>query len=225
MRKGPSMIFQYPSTLAKLSLVLVLFSLQACQTAYYNAWEKLGVEKRDLLVDRVEDARDAQEDAQEQFSSALEAFSALVEFDGGELEKMYNSLNSEYDDSADAAEKVSDRIDRIDSVANALFKEWENELSEFSNPRYKADSQKQLRDTESRYQNLQKSLRNAEASMQPVLATMKDNVLRLKHMLNTNAIGSLDSEYQIIKRDIDKLINEMNDAIERSNQFIASMKS
>ena len=87
-------------------LFALLLCLQGCQTAYYNAWEKLGVEKRDILVDRVEDARDAQEDAQEQFSSALEAFSALTNFDGGELEKVYKNLNNEYEDSAAAAKKV-----------------------------------------------------------------------------------------------------------------------
>lgn len=204
---------------------LLMLSLQGCQTAYYNAWEKLGVAKRDILVDRVEDARDAQEDAQEQFSSALEAFSALTQFDGGELEKVYKNLNKEYQNSAAAAEKVSDRIDSIDSVANALFKEWEAELDEFSNPRYKTEGQQQLNDTRSRYNGLNRSLRNAESSMQPVLATLKDNVLRLKHRLNTNAIGGLDSEYTTIKRDVDNLIREMNAAIEQSNQFIASMKS
>ena len=61
-------------------------TLTGCQSAYYAAWEKVGVEKRDILVDRVDNAKDSQEDAQEQFSSALEAFSAAVEFDGGELE-------------------------------------------------------------------------------------------------------------------------------------------
>lgn len=204
---------------------VLLLSLQGCQSVYYDAWEKLGVEKRDILVDRVEDARDAQEDAQEQFSSALEAFSALTNFNGGELEKVYKNLNNEYEASAAAAEKVSDRIQGIDSVASALFKEWESELDEFSNPRYKTEGLSQLNDTKSRYRGLNKSLRNAESSMQPVLSTLKDNVLRLKHRLNTNAIGGLDSEYKTIKRDVDNLIREMNTAIEQSNQFIASMKT
>lgn len=204
-------------------LFALLLCLLGCQTAYYNAWEKLGVEKRDILVDRVEDARDAQEDAQEQFSSALEAFSALTNFDGGELEKVYKNLNNEYQDSAAAAKKVSDRIKSIDSVANALLKEWEAELDEFSNAKYKVEGQAQLNETRTRYNGLNRSLRNAENSMQPVLATLKDNVLRLKHRLNTNAIGGLDSEYTTIKRDVDNLIREMNDAIEQSNQFIASM--
>jgi hypothetical protein len=38
----------------------------------------MGIHKRDILVDRVEDARDAQKEAQTQFKSALEQFSSAV---------------------------------------------------------------------------------------------------------------------------------------------------
>ncbi len=59
------------SLFKKCIIIASLLSLTACQSAYYTAWEKLGVEKRDILVDRVEDARDSQTDAQKQFASAL----------------------------------------------------------------------------------------------------------------------------------------------------------
>ena len=41
--------------------------LSSCASIYYSTMETFGVEKRDILVDRVEDARDGQEDAKEQF--------------------------------------------------------------------------------------------------------------------------------------------------------------
>jgi len=56
---------------------LALFAitmLAGCNSAYYATMEKLGVPKREILVDRVEEARDSQEAAKEQFSSALEHF-------------------------------------------------------------------------------------------------------------------------------------------------------
>jgi len=62
----------------KTLLIALVFSLSACQSAYYSAWEKVGVEKRDILVDRVEDAKESQEDAPQQFSSALEQFNQLI---------------------------------------------------------------------------------------------------------------------------------------------------
>ena len=210
---------------SRLAAAAMLLAVASCESVYYNAWEKLGVEKRDILVDRVEDARDSQEEAQEQFSSALEQFSTLINFDGGDLEKAYQRLNDEYEDSAAAANEVSERIDSIESVATALFKEWQAEIEQYTNPRFKTDSQRQLNDTKARYAELERSLLSAERSMAPVLATMKDNVLYLKHNLNARAIGALRGEYLTIKRDIDNLLVEMNSAIQRSNQFIASIKN
>ena len=44
------------------TLLFCLFAalLGGCQTAYYSVWEKLGKEKRHLLKDEVEKARDEQ---------------------------------------------------------------------------------------------------------------------------------------------------------------------
>lgn len=61
-----------------LVIVAVVGLLTACQSAYYAAAEKVGYHKRDILVDRVEDARDAQQDAEEEFQSALEQLSELI---------------------------------------------------------------------------------------------------------------------------------------------------
>jgi hypothetical protein len=70
-------------------LVLAVLMLTSCQTAYYAAMEKLGYPKRELLVSRVQQARDSQQAAKEQFQSALERFRAVVHFRGGELEAKY----------------------------------------------------------------------------------------------------------------------------------------
>ena len=40
---------------------LLLLISGGCSSAYYRTLEGLGIEKRDILVDRVEDARDAQD--------------------------------------------------------------------------------------------------------------------------------------------------------------------
>src|SRR4051812_5028604 len=46
---------------AALPLLLALVALNGCRSTYYAAWEKLGWEKRDILVDRVAAARTDQE--------------------------------------------------------------------------------------------------------------------------------------------------------------------
>jgi Skp family chaperone for outer membrane proteins len=209
----------------KLILITLTCCLVACQSAYYSAWEKVGVEKRDILVDRVEDAKESQEDAQQQFSSALEQFSQLINFDGGELQGVYENLKDQYEASEESASRVTSRIDKVGNVAEALFDEWQNELEKYSSETLRRDSQRKLQDTQRRYNSLIKAMRKAESKMAPVLSALQDNVLYLKHNLNASAIGALQGEFNGIKREIDQLIKEMNSAISQSNEFITSMKS
>ncbi|MFT7193594.1 MAG: hypothetical protein ACI8U1_001219 [Rheinheimera aquimaris] len=207
--------------LLTLPLLLVL---AGCQSAYYSAMEKVGVHKRDILVDRVEEAQQSQQDAQQQFKSALEQFSSLIKFDGGDLQRMYEATDSEYQACSKAAEDVSARIDSIEAVADALFDEWQDELEQYSNAKLKQDSAKKLAETKRQYASLLKTMRRAEQTMQPVLSSLKDNALYLKHNLNAKAIGALKGEFNSVQKDINLLIAEMNKAIAQSEQFVATLK-
>ncbi|ASG64790.1 DNA repair protein [Idiomarina piscisalsi] len=204
--------------------VAAVVALSACQSAYYGTMEKFGVEKRDILVDRVDDARDSQADAQEEFRSAFERLDEMLNIEGGELEETYNALNDDYEDSKAAAEDVKDRIDAVDDVAQDLFDEWSEELGEYSNDNMRRQSERQLRETERRYAELLRVMERASDKMQPVLDKMQDNVLYLKHNLNAKAIDAIRGEFNNLQNDISSLIAEMEASIEESNRFIESMK-
>tara|TARA_R110002072_G_scaffold64_5_gene351 strand:- start:23698 stop:24339 length:642 start_codon:yes stop_codon:yes gene_type:complete len=209
----------------KKALVMGLLIIAAgCESTYYDALEKVGLHKRDILIDRIESAQEAQEDGQQQFKDALEQFQAVVNFDGGELQDVYEKLSDEYEDSVDAAETITSRIDSVESVANALFDEWQTELGEYSNARYRRDSERQLKETQRRYNRLLTSMRKAERSIEPVLTTLKDNVLFLKHNLNARAIASLKGELGTVNSDVAALVATMQSAIDESNAFIAELK-
>ena len=209
----------------KIILVSLLIFLTGCQSAYYAAWEKVGVEKRDILVDRVEDAKVSQENAQKQFSSALDEFSQLINFNGGELQDIYSQLKDQFEASELSAASVTNRIDKVESVAQALFNEWEEELEKYTNESLKRDSQRKLKDTQRRYKSLLSAMRRAESKMTPVLSALRDNMLYLKHNLNANAIGALQGEFSGIKKEINQLVSELNKAIAESNSFISNIKS
>jgi len=148
----------------------------------------------------------------------------VVSFDGGDLEKLYDRLNASYEDSAAAADDIRERIDAVEGVAEALFEEWEEELSLYSNARLRAESASKLRETQSRYRRLRDSLRRSEKSLDPVLATLRDNVLYLKHNLNASAISAIKGELTVIDRDVTALIARMDEAISESEGFIAQLR-
>ena len=214
-----------PIRFATPLLLACCLLLAACESAYYGGMEKMGIHKRDILVDRVKAAQESQREGQQQFKSALEQFRAVVNVQGGDLQQAYDKLNSEYEDSVAAAKDIRERIDKVESVAQALFKEWEQELSQYSNAKLKQDSATKLRQTRSQYQRLIGAMRGAEQRIAPVLQPMHDQVLYLKHNLNARAIGSLRGELADISGQVDTLIRSMEQSIAEADRFIQQMKT
>jgi len=207
-----------------VALLAVPFLLSACSSTQFAVMEKFGIHKREILVDRVEDARDSQQQAKEQFANALEEFSAVLNFQGGALEEKYKTLNSVLEESEEHAQKVRDRIDKVEDVAEALFDEWEDELKLYSSDSLRRSSAKKLKETRSHYQNLMTAMQRAEAKIEPVLTPLRDQVLYLKHNLNAQAIASLQSELGRVEGDVSALIREMEAAIREADAFIVRLE-
>ena len=210
---------------SRLFCAIALCSVTAvgCQTAYYETMEKFGYHKRDLMVRDVKKARDAQQEAKEQFKSALDRFTKTLNIPGGELQEKYEALNTEYERSEAKAQSVRDRIASVEDVSEALFKEWNAELKEYSSAALRKNSEKQLTQTRTHYAQLIKAMKRAESKMDPVLEKFKDQVLFLKHNLNAQTIASLKNELVSVEGNIDSLIRELNASIKEADSFIASM--
>lgn len=196
--------------------------LASCASTYYKAMEQFGVEKRDILVDRIDDARESQAKAKEEFQSALDRYRELVQVDGGDLEDIYDRLSDAFDDSKDEAEEVSDRIESVESVAEDLFEEWEEEIDQYSDRDLQTRSRSLFNETRDDYQEVITAMRRAESSMEPVLTLFRDQVLFLRHNLNATAIGSLRGELTSIERATESLIRQMEHSIEEAGRFIDS---
>jgi len=202
---------------------LLLFLGAACQSAYYATLERFGVHKRDILVARVEDARAEQEDAKEQFQTTYQAFQALTAFEGGDLEALYERLDGEYQESAGAAQGVRERIASVEKVSKALFEEWDSEIEQITDPELRAKSRDLERDTAKRYEQLMGAMRAASERLDPVLKTLRNDVLFLQHELSPQAISSLKDTTFDIEQDVSELIGRMQASIDEANAFIASM--
>lgn len=209
-----------------LLLLLTVFGMGAggCSSAYYGTMEKLGYHKRDILVSRVQEARDDQEKAKVQFADALEEFSAVTQFQGGDLEAIYKKLKAELAASETKAKAVSDRIASVEKVAAALFTEWEKELSQYTSAQLRAASEDQLRTTKRRYETLIDAMKRAESRMEPVLVVFRDQVLYLKHNLNARAIDALQKTHIQLESDVQNLISQMNASIKEADDFIKAMQ-
>ncbi len=210
--------------LQRFHLLIFMALTAGCSTIYYSAMDSVGLHLRDIMVHRVEKARDSQQDAKEQFKSALEQFTAVTKFKGSDLQDIYNKLNDEYEDSIAQAKDVRYRIDEIVDVSDALFEEWQDEIEQYNSASLKRSSQQQLRKTKNHYQQLIAAMNKAESKIQPVLAVFKDQVLYLKHNLNAQAIIALKGELTTIESDVSVLISAMEQSINEADQFIQTME-
>jgi hypothetical protein len=210
--------------LSALVCVVVLAAAPGCSSVYYGALEKVGIQKRHILADRIEDGREAQQDAQEQFQDAFERFKTATSFEGGDLEDTYRGLAAELEDSEARAEDVHRRIASIEEVAGDLFDEWEGEIGEISRADLRRKSSQQLAQTRARYAKLLAAMKKAERKMDPVLIAFRDQVLFLKHNLNAKAIASLESQASGIQSDVDALVRDLSASIREADAFLVTLE-
>ncbi|HMS84437.1 MAG TPA: DUF2959 domain-containing protein [Nitrospira sp.] len=205
-------------------LSLIPLSLSSCDKAYMATMEKIGYAKRDILSTRVKSARDAQEDAKQEIQTTLEQFGKVVSYEGGDLEATYKKLNSELENSEDSAKSVRKKITDVESVADALFSEWEQELGQYSNADLRRKSQAKLTQTKSRYREMLGAMKRAEQRIEPVLKPLRDQVLFLKHNLNARALSAIKGELVKVDAQVDQLVKEMNRSIAEADKFIQTME-
>ena len=187
--------------------------------------EKFGIAKREILADRVDATRKAQQEAKEQFADALQRFLAVTKTDGGDLQRKYEEMSSQFKRSEAQANEVREKIAAVEDVAQALFREWKQELAQYSNASLRSDSERQLATTQRRYDALLGLMKRAAERMDPVLATFRDQVLYLKHNLNARAVSSLGSTQRTLEADISRLISDMEASIREAEVFIRDLKS
>lgn len=207
-----------------LFFIAIILGLSGCSTMYYETMEKVGVHKRDIMIDRVKEARDTQNDAKKQFLTAMEQFKSVVKFKGGNLEKEYNKLNATLEDSESKASAVRNRISAVEDVSDALFREWRGEIKQYSSDALRKSSQRKYDVTQQKYKELIGSMKKAESRLEPVLVPLRDQVLFLKHNLNAQAIGGLQDELGSVQTNVDSLVRDMNLAIAEADEFIAALQ-
>lgn len=207
--------------------LLMTFCLIAsgCQGLYNSALENFfGYEKRELLQKAVESVKEDQIETQKEFQDAMSELKSLYGFDGGKLEKMYNKFKDSYEDSAEQAGELRERVKNMDRVAKSMFSEWSKEIKEYTNKEFAADSRRKLEATKERYGALYQSARKSEEAMEPILRKLNDHVLYLKHNLNAASLGAIQGETESIQSDVEELTQRMEESIREANTFIEMLR-
>lgn len=210
----------------KMRLIIlpaIILGLSGCSTLYFGAMEKLGVHKRNIMVDRVKAARDSQNDAKKQFLTAMDQFKSVVNFQGGDLEKEYGKLNATLQKSEAKAAAVRSRIHAVEDVSDALFNEWRSEIKQYANDTLRNSSQRKFDLTKAKYGELIATMKKAESKLEPALVPLRDQVLFMKHNLNAKAITGLSDQLISVQTNVDTLVRDIESAVSQADAFIASL--
>jgi len=208
-----------------ICLALVLSACGTVEKAQYSVLEKVGIHKRDILVDRIQDTSKTQEETKQQFQSAYDELASLVKIDGGDLEQKYKRMAKAVRASEDQAEELDDRIKSVNDVANDLFEEWQLELNGYQSASLRRVSETNLNTTKQRYAAIYKKMQISQQRVEPVLKVLQDNTLYLKHNLNARAVNSLSGEVLVIEDKVALLIQQMEASINESKNFIDAMQN
>jgi hypothetical protein len=206
-----------------IPLILLVLLLAGCKSTYYKAMQTLGREKRDILVQRIKDAKKDQDQTKQQLQTTMESFQALTGFQGGSLEKSYKRLNSDYESADSQASKLHDKIQSIDQVSNDLFKEWQGEIAAMDNAKLKAQDNLMLRNAKTRQATYMRAMHRTEDQIAPVLKAFQDQVLFLKHNLNSRAIGSLKGTSATLQGNVADLIQSIDASSQEADKLISSL--
>ena len=207
----------------RLSLILLARLLTGCTSAYYKTMRTLGKEKRDILISRVRDAKKDQDQTKEKLKTTMESFQALTGFEGGSLEASYKRLNGDFESANDQAQKLHNKVESIDQVSKDLFNEWQGEISQMGNAKLRSQSTAMLRDAKTRQAAYMRAMRKTESEITPVLRAFHDQVLFLKHNLNSRAIGSLKGTSAGLQSDVADLIQSIDASSAEADKLINSL--
>lgn len=183
----------------------------------------MGKEKRDLLQSNMKSAQEEQTEVKEKFESTLAKIRSEYSFKEGELEKTYDGLKSDYEESSAQKEDLSDRIDKIEDIADDLFDEWEDEADEFKNQKYRSQSKAKLSKTKKSFSVALKNMRKVESQLEAVLSKFKDRVVFLKHNLNAKMIGNFKTEFKSIEKDMRDLMRDIKVSNDKAQDFIGEL--
>jgi hypothetical protein len=207
---------------ALLFLVPAVCTL-SCQSLYFAAMDKLGREKRDILVTRILKVKKDQQQTQEQLKTTLEAFKEVTGFEGGQLEKTYNRLNNSFERCQNRAKDLHDHVDAVDDVAKRMFSEWKTEIKQMRNTTLRRQSETLLSNSQRQHSAYMQQMHATEDKIKPVLQAFSDQVIFLKHNLNARAISSLRKTSADLTVQANDLIREINESSTEADRYIKTL--
>jgi hypothetical protein len=204
------------------TIALSLLSFAGCKSSgtYVKAMDVVGFEKRDMLKDRLQEARDSQVEAKQQLQTALYTLRRIESVPPTELSGLHDDLDTEVGKTEDEINDYKSDIAAVEAVAKEMFADWEEDLAKYDDAELREKSMVELRDTRRNYSALIADLRETERKLSSVLPALKDQVLYVEHSVNAGQRPDDTDKLDEVREQISTLIEDLEGSIDRTQRFI-----
>ncbi len=216
------------NTIVRLALLIILISAgsvflagcQTVQTAYDRTKEMLGIQKRDIMISEVKDARQSMEEVKVQFQSAMDKFKTVLNSKEGKLDEKYMTLKSENEKTERKAGDIQKSSDSVIRVAESMFAEWEAELNLYHSENLRSGSEQRMQEAKSQSNKFINAMTLTNEKAGPVLAAFSDLVLFSRHNLNSDTAESLTIELDAAAEKVTSFFQEVDAAIGEADALV-----
>jgi ElaB/YqjD/DUF883 family membrane-anchored ribosome-binding protein len=204
----------------RIVLAVLVFVVVVFMTGCGGAYKASGQYKRDLLLNRIEKAKQCHERAKNQFEVVLANYADIIDANAGDIRTEYNKLNRECKRARKIAKEISQRVKDVEDIGKPMFRNWEDELAEYNNEAIRRSSEEQLDLTRRNYLKCVHSIKSCQGKVEGVLASLNDQMLFLSHNLNSKALSAFKKNTASLKSEVGALVKQMQAGIKEAETFI-----
>jgi hypothetical protein len=186
----------------------------------YAAMEKVGVERREILNQRLEAARNSQVEARGELEAALFALQRVPSAPASELPQIQKDLADRVGQVRDERGDLQSDIAAVESVASSMFADWELELAKSSDEQLREKSRTELEAMRAKYRRLIASLRNTDQRLSASIPMLEDQVMFLEHAATAGAPPPNAEKLDQVQEQISSLIEDLDGSIDSTQKFI-----
>ena len=193
------------------------------QDVYYTTTDTLGMASKDTLVNSVLDARDTLKSAKDQYVVTMDRFASVPNFKDSELEGKYTQLKYELGQTQSAVRAFKPAVSNVENVGDSFFNKWSAELKNYNSDTLRSQSQQKWTQTHQKYLQLLNSLGKARDSMDTMLAHYDDQLLYVKHNLNSPTMSGMYNEAAALENKTKNMMTVVNTTLSDCDKFIGEI--
>jgi hypothetical protein len=204
------------------TMAMSALGLVGCKSSptYVKAMDVVGFEKREMLKERLQEARDSQVEAKQQLQTALYTLRRFESVPAAEVSDFHDDLKGEVDKAKEEIDDLNGDIAAVETVAKEMFTDWEDELASYESAELRQKSAEELRETRRNYSTMIEQLRETQRKLSAVVPALEDQVLYVEHSINAGEKPAESDKLDDVREQISTLIEELEGSIDRTQRFI-----